>query len=193
MPDALIRLHHSGQAHFLTFSCYHRLPLLAQMHMEDALLSALEQVRRRFQICVFGYVVMPEHVHLLVNEPASRTIAEVMHMLKRKVSIQAAREPQRTAGGAPFCQTRYFDHNVRNHAGFVTQLRYIHRNPVNRGICKTPQEWPWSSFRAWATGEIGPVEIENEWTAMRREASQRRSSPSFAPERRREGGALTRG
>ena len=50
MPDGLKRLHHSGQAHFITFSCYHRLPLLSQMHMEDEFLCALEEVRRRFNL-----------------------------------------------------------------------------------------------------------------------------------------------
>lgn len=123
MPDGLIRLHHSGQAHFLTFSCYHCLPLLAEMHMEGGFPVALEQVRRRFQICVFGYVVMPEHVHLLMNEPPSGTIADVMHLLKAKVSVQARKEQKRCIGDDPFWQARYFDHNVRNHAGFVTQLR----------------------------------------------------------------------
>ena len=70
MPDGLKRLHYSGQSHFLTFSCYHRRPLLAQMQMQNAFLLALEQVRRRFEMRVYGYVVMPEHVHLLIaNRP----------------------------------------------------------------------------------------------------------------------------
>lgn len=180
MPRGLVRFHHSGQAHFLTFSCYHRLPLLAEMRMEDGFLCALEQVRCRFQICVFGYVVMPEHVHLLVNESSLGTIAEVMRSLKTKVSVQARKEQKRMAGHDPFWQPRYFDHNVRNHSGFVTQLRYIHRNPVKRGLCSAPEDWPWSSFRAWGWGEVGPVEIENEWTARRREASQRLWSPGLS-------------
>jgi putative transposase len=189
MPDGLIRLHHSGQAHFLTFSCYHRLPLMAQMHMEDAFLQALEHVRRRFQMCVFGYVVMPEHVHLLVNEPALGTIADFMQMLKRKVSDQVRKVRQGNAGEQAFWQARYFDHNVRNRPGFVTQLRYTHRNPVKRGLCEAPEDWPWSSFRAWARGEVGPVEVENEWTALRREACRDLRSPTLAPEKRREDGA----
>src|SRR5215471_17456188 len=114
MPEGLVRLHHSGQAHFLTFSCYQRFPLLAQMQMQDAFLCALEQVRRRFKMRIFGYVVMPEHVHLLVNEPSTGTIAAAMQLLKTKVSLQARREQKRLAGDRPFWQARYFDHNVRN-------------------------------------------------------------------------------
>jgi len=96
MPDGLVRLHHSGQSHFLTFSCFQRRPLLALMHMEDAFLHALEQVRRRFQMRTYGYVVMPEHVHMLVSEPDSATLAESMQLLKTKVSVQA-----RKSGNGP--------------------------------------------------------------------------------------------
>jgi putative transposase len=189
MPDGLVRLHHSGQSHFLTFSCYHRQPLLARMHMEDAFLLALEQVRRRFQMRIYGYVVMPEHVHMLVSEPDNATLAESMQLLKTKVSVQARKANKRVASEEPFWQTRYFDHNVRNHAGFVTQLRYIHRNPVKRGLCGTPEDWPWSSFRAWALGEIGPVEIENEWTALRREKGPVSCCPTLSAEKSGNDGA----
>jgi hypothetical protein len=95
----------------------------------------------------------------------------------------------RIEGGTPFWQARYFDHNVRNHAGFVTQLRYIQRIPVKRGLCSAPEDWPWSSFRAWATGEMGIVEVENESTAQRRNADPPSRSPALAPEKRREDGA----
>ena len=170
MPEGLKRLHHSGQAHFLTFSCYHRLPLLAQIHMEDAFLQALEQTRRRFEMYVFGFVVMPEQVHLLVSEPDAGLLPGFMQILKSKVSLQARRQVAGTAEMSHFWQERYFDHNVRNHEGFVTQLRYIHRNPVKRGLCARPQHWKLSSFRAWAIGEDGVVEVESEIRAARREA-----------------------
>ncbi len=189
MPDGLRRLHHSGQSHFLTFSCYHRQPFLAKMHMEEAFLRALEMVRRRFVMRVYGYVVMPEHVHLLLSEPSDGLLPKVMQILKNRVSALARREGRRTAKEEPFWQARYFDHNVRNYAGFVTQLRYIHRNPVKRGLCKVAEEYQWSSFRAWSSGEIGIVEIENEWTARWREAGRRLCSPTLAPEKRREDGA----
>jgi putative transposase len=182
MPEGLKRLHHSGQAHFITFSCYRREPLLARMQMEEDFLRALEQVRRRFQLRVYGYVVMPEHVHLLLSEPAGGTLPAAMQLLKTKVSVKARKAGRRSAGEMPFWQARYFDHNVRNHAGFATQLRYIHRNPVKRGLCLAPEHWPSSSFRAWALGEMGAVEIENDWTARRREEA---SGRGFPPSRQR--------
>lgn len=160
MPDGRYRLHHSGQAHFLTFSCYHRQPFLAQMNMQGAFLNALEKVRRHFQMYVWGYVVMPEHVHLLLSEPENGTIAKAMESLKTKVAVRARKEKRGVDDAFHFWQPRYFDHNVRNSAGFTTQLRYIHRNPVKRGLCSSPQDYPWSSFRSYGLGEIGSVEIE---------------------------------
>ncbi len=98
MPDGLIRLHHSGQAHFLTFSCYGRKPLLAEMEMESAFLDVLERARRRFAFCVWGYVVMPEHVHLLISEPSHGTLAHSMQALKSNVSIEARKRGRRKLG-----------------------------------------------------------------------------------------------
>jgi putative transposase len=146
------------------------------MHMQDAFLLALEATRLRFAMLVYGYVVMPEHVHLLVSEPAAKMLSRTVQLLKTSVSIEARKRGQREAGELPFWQTRYFDHNVRNYEGFVTQLRYIHRNPVKRGLCAKPEDWPWSSFRAWAFAEVGVVEVESDMAAARREA-QRRGIP----------------
>jgi hypothetical protein len=71
-------------------------------------------------------------------------------------------------GEPHFWQRRYYDFNVRNPAKTVEKLRYMHRNPVLRGLAAKPEDWPWSSFRHYATGVPGTVEIESEWTARRR-------------------------
>jgi len=69
----------------------------------------------------------------------------------------------------PFWQARYYDFNVWSESKFVEKLRYIHRNPVVRGLVEQPEDWPWSSFRHYFTGANGVVEIESQWTARRRE------------------------
>jgi len=68
----------------------------------------------------------------------------------------------------PFWQARYYDFNVWSEKKRVEKLRYIHRNPVTRGLVKKPEDYPWSSFRHYATGNAGAVEIESQWTAFRR-------------------------
>ena len=109
---------------------------------------------------------MPEHVHLLTAEPLRRTLADALKSLKQGVS----RRLIRLIGEAEhFWQKRYYDLNIRNHRQFVEKLRYIHRNPVKRGLCECPEDWEWSSFRHCATAIEGRVEIESEWTARKRE------------------------
>ena len=123
----------------------------------------MERVRRSFRLQVYGYVVMPEHVHLLLSEPEKDTLAEALKSLKQGVS-------RRLIGDADhFWQKRYYDFNIRNYPQFVEKLRYIHRNPVKAGLCERPEDWGWSSFRHYATGCEGRVEIELEWTARKRE------------------------
>ena len=69
MPSRLKHYQEAGDFHSLTFSCHDRLPYLANPAARDLFERVLEQTRRRYVFYVFGYVVMPEHVHLLVSEP----------------------------------------------------------------------------------------------------------------------------
>ena len=69
----------------------------------------------------------------------------------------------------PFWQKRYYDRNVRDAREFAVKLRYLHRNPVKRGLVKEPGDWEWSSFRHYAFRENAVVEIESEWTGRDRE------------------------
>jgi len=175
MPWGLTRFQHSGQSHFVTFCCYHRRPLLSTDEIRRIFESALERVRRSYRLCVYGYVIMPEHVHLLLSEPQQGTLADALKSLKQGISRRGIGKlplkPKAGLSGPPghFWQKRYYDFNIRNYAQFVEKLRYVHRNPVKRGLCDRPEEWPWSSFRHYASGAEGRVEIESEWTARKRE------------------------
>jgi putative transposase len=86
MPWGLKRFHETQQVHYLTFSCYRRFPSLANARACDTFVSALERVRKSHQLCVYGYVVMPEHVHLLINEPECGHLAQAMQSLKQGVA-----------------------------------------------------------------------------------------------------------
>ncbi len=163
MPWGLKRYHESGQTHFITYTCYHRRPRLDGALAKRTFEQALERVRRCYQLCVYGYVVMPEHVHVLLGEPERSNLAQVIKSLKQGVSRKSI------GNNEPFWQKRYYDHNVRDYDSFVQKLRYIHRNPVKRGLCVKPEDWEWSSFRHYATGIEGIVQIESEWTARKRE------------------------
>jgi putative transposase len=79
-------------------------------------------------------------------------------------------------GAVQFWQRRYYDFNVWTREKTVEKLNYMHRNPVERGLVAMPEDWPWSSFGHYATGEQSTVEIESHWTARRRELQQRNAS-----------------
>jgi putative transposase len=101
--------------------------------------DALERTRIRYGFCVIGYVAMPEHVHLLVSEPSIGPLAKAILALKLSVS--------KLSNQRPFWQARYYDFNVFSSRKHVEKLRYIHRNPVKRGLVTRPEDWRWSSFR----------------------------------------------
>jgi putative transposase len=164
MPWGLKRYQETRQLHFITFGCYHRAPLLGTAHARDTFLSALERVRRWYGFYVVGYVVMPEHVHLLISEPESGSLALALQTMKQIVS-RALRQPGVTK---PFWQARYYDFNVWSDRERVEKLRYLHR-PVKRRLVDEPEDWPWSSFRHYLTGAPCPVKVESPWTARRRE------------------------
>ena len=130
----------------------------------------------RFGMRVYGFVVMPEHVHLLVSEPDGSLLASAVQSLKLAVAKRAA-AVSRSILASLFWQKRYYDHNIPDHEKFVEKLRYIHHNPVTRGLVEKPEDWAWSSFRHYASGEAGNAEIESELTARRRECEARSNPP----------------
>jgi len=164
MPWGLKRFQQSHQLHFVTFSCYRRRANFVKDRSFSYFEYALERVRQSYGMCVYGYVVMPEHVHLLMSEPERETLARAMQSLKQSAARTLALRAK-----DPFWQARYYDFNVWSERKFVEKLRYIHGNPVARGLVKKPEDWPWSSFRHYLTGAEGTVEIESHWTGRRRE------------------------
>jgi putative transposase len=139
MPRGLRRYQQSRCLHFLTLSCYRRLSFLANPRARDLFERALEQARVRYGFCVAGYVVMPEHVHLLMTEPERADLATAVQAIKQSVSRKLI------AGRAHFWQARYYDFKVFTSKG-IEKLKYIHRNPVKRGLVERPEDWAWSSF-----------------------------------------------
>jgi putative transposase len=110
MPSGLVRFHQSGQTHFITFSCYHRRPFLRTAEAARTFELTLERIRRDYRLRVYAYVVMPDHVHLLLSEPERSSLEEAIKALKQGVSRKL-----RTSDGR-FWQTRCYDFNVHDEA-----------------------------------------------------------------------------
>src|SRR5262245_37475268 len=112
---------------------------------------------------------MPEHFHLLISEPESRTIApsRVMQVLKQRVSRGCRKKTKarnqmgfwRSEPTPAFWQRRYYDFNVYSRRKHIEKLRYMHRNPVKRKLVESPELWRWSSFRRYRFAERGIVKV----------------------------------
>ena len=149
---------------------------MASAPRRDLFVKVLEQVRQRYQWVVVGYVVMPEHIHLLVSEPPQRALLTAIQALKLGFARRVLAEQRRRRRTAPtdlfehsverVWQTRYYDFNVCTAHKRVEKLRYMHRNPAKRGLVEAPEQWRWSSFRAYAYQENGAVRL-NEWSAYK--------------------------
>ncbi len=163
MPSGLKRYQEKRDLHFITFSCYHRQPFFSTPAACNLFERALERARVRLGFFLTAYVVMPEHVHLLISEPERSTLASAIQAIKQSVSRKLIAEREH------FWQERYYDFNVYTAKKRVEKVCYIHRNPVKRGLVEHPEDWRWSSFRHYVTGEKGTVEIESHWTGRRRE------------------------
>lgn len=172
MTKGLKRYQQNGDFHFVTFSCYQRRPYLASEAHRFQFEEVLEVSRSKYGFIVLGYVVMPEHVHLLITEPSTTLLAKALMALKISSS--------KRLDYSPFWQARYYDFNVFTSSKQVEKLKYIHRNPVRRGLVERPEQWRWSSYCHYLTGERGTVEIESSWTAFLREGAE---LPNKAPER----------
>jgi putative transposase len=152
MVEGLERRQEKGDVHFVTFSCFHRCAYLGSAGSRDLFEDALQKARSRYRFEVLGYVVMPEHVHLLVGEPGRELLSVALQGLKLSVS--------RRARAQPFWLPRYYDFNVRTEKKRLEKLNYIHWNPMKRGLVDRPEDWRWSSYRYYQTGEQGRVAIK---------------------------------
>ena len=164
LKKPLERRYGQRHLHFITCSCYRRQPLFHAARKRDTFLKILDEVRTRYEFSLVGYVVMPEHIHLLISEPKVGTPSTVMQVLKQRVSRTLRKTkrhrnvnqlrlwqdpPNKTARS--FWQRRFYDFNVWSRKKRIEKLNYMHMNPVKRGLVTDPKLWAWSSYRFYQT------------------------------------------
>lgn len=165
-----------GHAHFLTYSCVHRWPLLSRDRSRQWVVQALESAREHLHLQLWAFVIMPEHVHVVLLPPPDCAMARVLANLKHSVATAAhewlrqtnqtdwlarltVRYPSRTvfrfweAGGG-------FDHNLWHDKPLRVVVDYVHQNPVRRGLVDHPLDWPWSSARFWDGRDDVPIRMD---------------------------------
>ena len=171
MPSRLKRYYGTDRLHFITWSCYHRQPWLASPKRRDLFLQVFEQVRQRYRCVVVGYVVMPEHVHVLIGGPERGNPSTVVQAIKQGFAKRVLRQLRRRRRGQQpslfgeepehVWQRRFYDFNIFSRRKRIEKLRYMHRNPVKRGLVAEPEQWAWSSFRSYLYAETGAVALKS--------------------------------
>jgi len=148
----------SGHARYLTFSCYRRLPLFNNDQIKQLFVDQLDLTRRRLNFQIYAWVVMPEHVHLLVMPDTPEvTASHLLRALKRPVAAKVLTrwreiDPPilnriKDKKGSPhFWQPGGgYDRNIISDQEILEKIEYIHANPVRRGLVDSTTDWPWSS------------------------------------------------
>jgi putative transposase len=153
MPQHLKRIYGKGHLHFITCSCYEQRPNLGTAERRDLFVALLEELRSRLGFRVVGYVVMPEHFHLLMEEHETVTPSTVLQSLKQRFA-------RRVESQGLVWQTRFYDFNVWSSSKIEEKLGYMHLNPVRRGLVVAPEDWAWSSARFYAGVSDGVVTAE---------------------------------
>lgn len=168
MRNPLQRHYGQGDLHFITFSCYRRRPLLGTARARNRFVKILGEVRERFQFGLYGFVVVPEHVHLLISESGKKNPSKILQVLKQRVAralLKKLRPRNAAQLSLPFAgvedethfwQRRFYDFNVWSEKKLKEKLNYMHANPVQRGLVKHPSDWPWSSWGHYA-GKRGAI------------------------------------
>jgi putative transposase len=150
----------------LTFSCYRRYPFLSKDQSRTWFIEALEEFRSKWPIDVWAYVIMPEHVHLLLapreeGVAVGRFVGRIKEKVARRgiawleqhatkwldrITLQEGQITRRRfwqPGGG-------YDRKVDQLKTLQAMIDYIHANPVRRGLVERPEDWEWSSARFYA-------------------------------------------
>jgi putative transposase len=164
------------EAHFVTFSCFRRQPFFLGRQSPGWLLDSLSAARERGLFELWAYVIMPEHVHLVILPAEGVAIRTILYDVKRPVGMRCikwvkANSPQflekmsiARAGGKTTHRFWQFgggyDRNLRSAHDVHEKINYCHDNPVVRELVAKAEDWPWSSARAWSEGVDVPIKID---------------------------------
>jgi putative transposase len=176
MPSRLTRYDIPGHVHFWTISCYHRLTFFVHDELKRVLVDGLRMLQNRFGVCLVGYVIMPEHVHVLLY-PHRRGMAEavpisqLLHAFKKHVGFhgkqclaglrerhgrlwtEALDEWATSSVERTLWTTRGYDFNIDRFETLCEKLDYCHKNPMTRGLVQRAEDWSWSSYRFYEFGD----------------------------------------
>jgi putative transposase len=161
-------------ARFVTFSCFHRYHLLRNAGVIEDFLAVVDEIRNARGLLLYGYVIMPNHIHLVLWPPndlqLGRVIGELKSRAARRILARVRLERlfliDRLLHGTgektsvSFWQRRCYDHNCRTPETVREKIEYCHDNPVVRKLVSEPGQWQWSSYNWYIGKRDVPIRID---------------------------------
>ncbi|MFT3882744.1 MAG: hypothetical protein QM703_24210 [Gemmatales bacterium] len=158
--------------HFLTFSCFHQLPLLSKERACQWFVQAIEKARKKYQFHLWAWVAMPDHAHIVLwpTIPGTKT-EDILHFIKGSVGRRAIHYLRKHAPAfleklklvvAGKVEYHFwqdgpgYDSNLEDPPAIHEAIRYTHENPRKAGLVEKEEDWKYSSARAWA-GDPNPI------------------------------------
>jgi putative transposase len=154
-----------GTTYFFSVVTFRRQTILCDEPIRSALRNAINEVRTQRPFAIDAWVLLPDHLHCLWTlPPDDADFATRWSLVKRQVSVACGEGYRQKAWltaskkkhrESTLWQRRYWEHQIRNEADYARHVDYIHYNPVKHGLCRMPQEWPYSTFHRYvATGML---------------------------------------
>ncbi len=150
-----------GTARFITFSCYRRLPNMNSDQTKRLFIDELSDLRKKYDLKILGYVIMPDHIHLVLIPPAGIKMGLVIGRLKSIVAkkhFATTGKPEGSTG--VFWEKRCYDHNCRTPEITLEKINYCHNNPVKKKLVESPDQYQWSSFNWYRGIRDVPLKID---------------------------------
>ncbi|MBU8932489.1 MAG: transposase [candidate division Zixibacteria bacterium] len=140
-----------GTARFVTFSCYRHLPCLSTPRIRDIAVEELRRVAQKYDIRILGFVIMPDHVHLVLWPPDGTQLGRVIGEMKSLSARRVFSEQTSIQSGKKrvLWQRRCYDHNCRTPEVVKEKIKYCHGNPMRAGLVSSLADWRWSSYNCY--------------------------------------------
>ena len=142
---------------FITAVCANRRRLFQVASNADLLLSVLNDNHSKGRYQLHAFVLMPDHIHLLITPAAEISIEKVMQLIKGGFSFQLKSK-------FDVWQPRFTLHRIEDARDYQTHVRYIHENPVRAGLCSSAEEFPYSS--PYRERKINPAPDQLSWPTI---------------------------
>ena len=178
----LFKSREQNLVHYVTGVTFRRAPIFRDDHVCSLFIESLLETRDKNPFKLIGYVLMPDHFHLLTNpiglnirkvigKLKGRSASKILKDLRTRVEVSTLKDlklPRPLASGQTHAVwLRDFSSiDLWSNKFILQKLHYIHMNPVRAGFCDHPAKWLWSSYHAYYPPAAGAVPIEIDWRSL---------------------------